>query len=67
MIYRIDPTADQRWQIFVESHPDAGIFHTTNWIQALCCTYGFAAVVYTSTPPGEKITMEFRSARCGAS
>ena len=67
MIYRIDPTADQRSQIFVESHPDAGIFHTTNWIQALCCTYGFAAVVYTSTPPGEKITMEFRSARCGAS
>jgi CelD/BcsL family acetyltransferase involved in cellulose biosynthesis len=56
MIYRIDPTTDRRWQVFVEDHPDAGIFHTAQWIEALHRTYGYKAVVYTSTPPGENIT-----------
>jgi hypothetical protein len=56
MIYRIDPTVDRRWQLFADNHPDAGIFHTTGWIEALQRTYGYEAVVYTTTPFGEKLT-----------
>jgi lipid II:glycine glycyltransferase (peptidoglycan interpeptide bridge formation enzyme) len=45
-VSRIDPIADPRWQRFVERHPEAGIFHTSPWLEALRRTYGYEAVAY---------------------
>ena len=54
-IYQIDPLADPRWGYFVQRHPYASVFHTTAWLQALKCTYGYTPIVYTTTPPGEDL------------
>jgi CelD/BcsL family acetyltransferase involved in cellulose biosynthesis len=56
MVYRIDPISDPRWQLFVDDHPTARIFHTTGWVEALRRTYGYEPVVYTTTPPEQKLT-----------
>ena len=52
MIYQINPLRDRRWESFVQSHPDSSIFHSTGWLKALCQTYSYEAVVYTTCPPG---------------
>lgn len=52
----IDPLTDPRWRDFVESHPQASIFHHPSWLQALRKTYGFTPLVFTTTPPGEPLT-----------
>lgn len=54
-IYQIDPLADQRWGEFVQGHPHASVFHTTAWLQALKCTYGYTPVVYTTAAPGDEL------------
>lgn len=55
-IQRIDPLADPRWPEFVERHPDASIFHTRGWLEALRRTYGYEPVVYTTCGPGTDLT-----------
>jgi lipid II:glycine glycyltransferase (peptidoglycan interpeptide bridge formation enzyme) len=40
-VYEIDPTADKRWDSFVQRHSQASIFHTRAWLQALQQTYGY--------------------------
>jgi hypothetical protein len=50
-IYQIDPTKDARWAALVERHPEASVFHTPAWLQALRWTYGYEPVVYTTSPP----------------
>jgi lipid II:glycine glycyltransferase (peptidoglycan interpeptide bridge formation enzyme) len=45
-VSRIDPLSDPRWHRFVDRHPQAGIFHTSSWLEALCRTYGYEAVAY---------------------
>jgi lipid II:glycine glycyltransferase (peptidoglycan interpeptide bridge formation enzyme) len=45
-VTRIDPLSDPRWQRFVDRHPQAGIFHTSSWLEALHRTYGYDAVAY---------------------
>lgn len=37
----IDPRLTTEWQTFVESHPDATVFHTTDWCHVLAETYGY--------------------------
>lgn len=37
----IAPLRDARWPEFVSRHPNASVFHTRGWLQALQCTYGF--------------------------
>src|SRR5947208_5562984 len=49
VIARIDPGSDRRWETVVENRPDAGIFHTSGWLEALRRTYGFEPVVYAAT------------------
>jgi len=49
VIARIDPGSDRRWQTFVENRPDAGIFHTSAWLEALRQTYGYEPVIYAAT------------------
>src|SRR5579862_1111858 len=34
-VVEIDSQTDPRWQVFVESHPDAVIYHHPLWLQAL--------------------------------
>lgn len=53
-IYQIDPTRDERWPRLVARHPKASVFHTTGWISALRCTYGYEPLALTtSSPTGE--------------
>jgi len=55
MIYRLDPTADERWTNFLDRHPKASIFHTPGWIRALEKTYRYKPIVYTTSCPGEEL------------
>src|SRR5215472_580673 len=50
-VYEIDPTRDSRWDEFLETHPDASIFHTRGWLEALGQTYGYVPVAFTTSPP----------------
>jgi len=45
----INPLTDPRWRHFVESHPDASIFHTAEWLEALRRTYGYEPIAYAAT------------------
>ena len=55
-VYKIDPLSDPRWPEFLQRHPDAAIFHTPAWLEALRRTYGYEAVVYTASNPGSDLT-----------
>jgi len=55
-VYEIDPTTDERWDSFLESHPQASIFHTGGWLNALRRTYGYTPVVFTTSPPAVPIS-----------
>src|SRR5437867_8367151 len=48
-VCRINPLTDPRWRHFVESHPDASIFHTPEWLEALRRTYGYEPIAYAAT------------------
>jgi len=50
-IHQIDPTKDARWTALVERHPQASVFHTVGWLQALRQTYGYETVAFTTSPP----------------
>jgi len=53
LAYRIEPLQDPRWDIFLEQHPLASVFHSSPWLNALSLTYGHKPIAYTTTPPGE--------------
>ena len=55
-VYKINPITDTRWSQFVERHPRASVFHTSEWIQTLYQTYGFEPFVLTTTHPGLPLT-----------
>ena len=55
-VFRIDPLADPRWEEFVRCHPQASVFHSRGWLEALRSTYGYEPVVYTTSPPGQELT-----------
>jgi hypothetical protein len=50
-VYKIDPIKDLRWTEFLRTHPDASVFHTSGWLEALKRTYGYEPVVFTTSPP----------------
>jgi CelD/BcsL family acetyltransferase involved in cellulose biosynthesis len=54
-VYDIDPCKDVRWQRFLDRRPDASVFHTPGWLEALRRTYGYEPVVYTTSAPGKDI------------
>ena len=54
-VYKLNPLQDPRWQSFVDRHPRGSMFHATYWLEALHRTYGYAPVVYTTTPPGKEL------------
>ena len=51
-MYTLDPLLDPRWATLVDTHPDASVFHTTEWLEALRQAYGYEPVAYTTSPPG---------------
>ena len=51
-VYRTDPIEDARWSELLERHPDASVFHTAAWQRALKLTYGYQALVFTTSAPG---------------
>ncbi len=55
MIYKIDPLGDPRWQVLVDKHPNASVFHTTGWLEAVRRTYGYNPVVFTTSPPTDEL------------
>ncbi len=55
VLYQLDPLKDARWSALVERDPQASIFHTVAWLEALNRTYGYTPVAYTMTPPGEDL------------
>ena len=50
-VYKIDPIKDRRWTEFLNKHPEASVFHTSGWLEALQRTYGYEPVVFTTSPP----------------
>jgi CelD/BcsL family acetyltransferase involved in cellulose biosynthesis len=52
----IDPTEDERWKQFLQTHPGASVFHTPAWLNALRATYGYQPVVVTTSAPNQPIT-----------
>ncbi|AMY12987.1 FemAB-related protein, PEP-CTERM system-associated [Luteitalea pratensis] len=48
----IDPLADPRWPELVASHPNATIFHSRGWLDALRRTYGYEPFALTTTAQG---------------
>jgi hypothetical protein len=55
-MYWIDPVGDRRWAEFLEQHPQASMFHTVPWLEALRRTYGYRPIVLTSCPPGVELS-----------
>jgi hypothetical protein len=55
-IYEIDPTTDERWEGLLEDHPQASIFHTGGWLEALRRTYDYTPVAFTTSPPSDPLT-----------
>lgn len=44
----IDPRATTEWDSFVESHPDATVFHTGNWARVVLDTYNYRPLYHVS-------------------
>lgn len=55
MIYELDPLRDPRWQVLVDKHPNACVFHTTGWLEALRRTYGYNPVAFTTSAPTDEL------------
>jgi CelD/BcsL family acetyltransferase involved in cellulose biosynthesis len=53
--HKVDPIKDPRWASFLQRHPDASIFHTPGWLEALVHTYGYRPFVLTTAAPGEEL------------
>jgi CelD/BcsL family acetyltransferase involved in cellulose biosynthesis len=55
-VFKLNPLQDPRWQDLVDRHPQGSVFHTTAWLDALSRTYGYEPVVYTTSPPPNKLS-----------
>jgi hypothetical protein len=51
VIYSIDPLKDTRWAEFIARNENSSVFHTPAWLEALRRTYGYPAMVYTTSGP----------------
>jgi len=53
--YEVDPCGDSRWERFLQRHPDASIFHTSAWLEALRRTYSYQPVVFSTSASGKEL------------
>jgi len=56
VLYELDPCKDTRWLEFLDRRPDASVFHTPGWIEALQRTYRYEPIAYTTSAPGKDLT-----------
>jgi len=54
-VHELHPLGDPRWEEFLERHPQASVFHTPGWLEALRRTYGYEPFVVTTAAPGEEL------------
>ena len=54
-VYELNPLKDLRWEEFLDKHPQASVFHTPGWLEALRRTYGYEPCVVTTAAPGEEL------------
>lgn len=54
-VYIVQPLRDPRWDEFLELHPRASLFHSSNWLRALAQTYGYRPIAYTTCAPDEPL------------
>jgi hypothetical protein len=52
-VFELNPLVDPRWERFLEKHPQASVFHTQGWLEALRRTYAYEPSVVTTAAPGE--------------
>jgi len=50
-VYEVDPLRDRRWPSFLQRRPQASVFHSVGWLEALHRTYGYEPIVFTTSPP----------------
>src|SRR4029077_20228483 len=55
-MHKLDPLQDPRWPEFIGRHPQASIFHTPGWLDALRRTYEYEPVAFTTSAPGTELT-----------
>ena len=55
-VWAIDPLGDDRWPELVDRHPNASVFHTRGWLNALQSTYGYEPVAFTTSSPAQSLT-----------
>jgi CelD/BcsL family acetyltransferase involved in cellulose biosynthesis len=55
LVYCIQPLEDARWEQFLEGHPRASVFHSSQWLKALQQTYGYQPVAYTTSSAAQKL------------
>jgi len=58
-VYSTDPIRDPRWEEFLQTHPDASVFHTPAWLSALRSTYQYEPLVFTTSAPNQPISNGF--------
>ncbi len=49
-IHVLDPLLDNRWDELAARHPNASVFHSRGWLEALARTYGYELYVLTGAP-----------------
>src|ERR1700688_1835791 len=49
------PLTDARWDVFLHAHPNASVFHSSPWLEALKNTYGYEVVAYTTSPDAQEL------------
>ncbi len=54
-LYQVEPMEDVRWTRLLERHPNASVFHTVGWLQALRLTYGYEPMAFTTSPPTDEL------------
>lgn len=55
-VFQINPLNDSRWRSFVENHPRASVFHSSDWLRALSITYGYAPLAFTTCGSGSPLS-----------
>ncbi|HWP84398.1 MAG TPA: GNAT family N-acetyltransferase [Terriglobia bacterium] len=51
-IHSLNPLEDSRWDSLLERHPQASVFHSRPWLEALRRCYGYTPIALTPSPPG---------------
>jgi hypothetical protein len=54
-LHRFFPLEDPRWNEYLQEHPHASVFHTTEWLGALRHTYRYQPIGYSSSQPGNAL------------